>query len=61
MAGQSNKFRALCALFDRDYVPNDGPKIPEYDQLLEALKREHGEAGRFDLAIPRPRADPARG
>ena len=50
MAVQSNKFRALCALFDRDYVPNDGPKIPEYDQLLEALKREFGEP-RTDLAV----------
>ena len=52
MAGQSNKFRALCALFDRDYVPNDGPKIPEYDQLLEALKREHGEAGGRSMQSP---------
>jgi hypothetical protein len=60
MSGHSNKFRALCALFDRDYLPSDCPKIPADDPLLAALKLAHGEAGRPDLAIPRTTMTPNR-
>jgi hypothetical protein len=32
------------------YRPSDSPRIGEYDPLLEALRREHGEDGRPDIA-----------
>ena len=61
MSGQSNKLRELLAMRGERFTPNDCPKIGEYDELLEALKREHGEAGRPDLQpIPRATMTPRR-
>jgi hypothetical protein len=58
MAGQSNKLRELIALFGRDYMPNECPRIPEFDALLEALRLHHGPDGRPDLVtIPRTTRD----
>jgi hypothetical protein len=31
-------------------APNDAPRIPDFDELLEALRREHGPDGRPDEA-----------
>jgi hypothetical protein len=43
------------------FTPDDRPKISEYDELLEALKREHGPEGRPDLVtIPRATTTPNR-
>ena len=53
MSGQSESFRALVTTHGERFTSNDCPKIGEYDELLEALRREHGEAGRPDLAILR--------
>jgi hypothetical protein len=54
MSGQSESFRALVTTHGERFTSNDCPKIGEYDELLEALRREHGEAGRPDLVtIPR--------
>ena len=59
MSGQSNSFLAMLA--NERFMSDDRPKIPEYDALLEALKREHGEAGRPDLQpIPRTTMTPNR-
>ena len=38
------------AEFNEQFARSDAPKIPDYDLLLEALIREHGEP-RTDLAI----------
>jgi hypothetical protein len=53
VSGQSNKLRELLAMSGEVFTPDDRPKIGEHDELLAALKREHGEAGRPDLAILR--------
>jgi hypothetical protein len=53
MSGQSTSFRSLLTTLGERFTSNDCPRIPEIDELLEALIREHGEAGRPDLAIPR--------
>ena len=58
MAGQSRSFLAMLA--NERFTSNDCPKIGDHDELLEALKREHGEAGRPDLAIPRTTMTPDR-
>jgi len=59
MSGQSDSFRALLTTHGEWFTSNDCPKIGEYDELLEALKREHGEAGRPDLQpIPRTTMTP---
>ena len=61
MSGQSNKLRELLAMRGERFTPNDCPKIGEYDELLEALRREHGEDGRPDLQpIPRATMTPNR-
>jgi len=46
VSGQSRQL--LAERFRSD----DRPRIPDNDELLEALKREFGEDGR-DLVIPR--------
>jgi hypothetical protein len=52
MSGKSNSFLAMLA--NERFMSDDRPKIPEYDQLLEALRREFGPEGRPDLVtIPR--------
>jgi hypothetical protein len=61
VGGQSSKLRELLAMRGEVFSPDDRPKIPEYDALLEALRREHGEAGRPDLVtIPRTTSTPNR-
>jgi hypothetical protein len=51
VGGKSNKLRALLDSLGAD---DDRPRIDDFDELLEALRREHGEAGRPDLVtIPR--------
>jgi hypothetical protein len=61
MSGQSDSFRALLTTHGEWFTSNDCPKIGEYDELLAALKREHGEAGRPDLQpIPRTISTPNR-
>ena len=61
MSGQSNELRELLALRGEQFTPDDRPKIGEYDELLEALKREYGEAGRPDLVtIPHTTSTPNR-
>jgi hypothetical protein len=60
MSGQSDSFRALLTTHGERFTSNDAPKIPVDDELLAALKREHGEAGRPDLAIPRAVTTPNR-
>jgi hypothetical protein len=47
MSGQSRKLRELLERISAD----DRPRIPDFDELLEALRREHGEP-RADLPIP---------
>jgi hypothetical protein len=59
MSGQSRTLAEILA--GERFLSDDRPKIGEYDELLEALRREFGPDGRPDIAIPRPRADPARG
>ena len=54
MSGQSNKLRELLALRGERCTPNDAPRISVDDELLAALRKEHGEGGRPDLQpIPR--------
>jgi hypothetical protein len=61
MSGQSNKLRELLAMRGEQFTPDDCPRIPVDDELLAALKREHGEAGRPDLQpIPRTASTPNR-
>jgi hypothetical protein len=55
MSGQSNKLRELL---DSLGAADDRPRISDLDELLEALRREHGEAGRPDLVII-PRTAPS--
>jgi hypothetical protein len=59
VSGQSNKLRELLALRGEQFSPDDRPRIPMDDELLAALKREHGEAGRPDL-IPHTTMTPNR-
>jgi hypothetical protein len=49
VSGQSNKLRELLAMRSEQFTPNDAPKIPVDDELLAALRKEHGEGGRPDL------------
>jgi hypothetical protein len=49
MSGRSK----LGVLLDALSTPNDCPRIPMDDELLAALRKEHGEDGRPDLVIPR--------
>ena len=44
MSGQSDSFRALLTTHGEWFTSNDSPRIPVDDELLAALKREHGEA-----------------
>ena len=61
MSGQSGSFRSLLTTLGERFTSNDCPKIGEYDELLEALKREHGPEGRPDLQpIPRTTSTPNR-
>ena len=61
MSGQSNELRELLALRGERFTPNDCPRIGDFDALLEALRREHGEDGRPDLQpIPRTTMTPNR-
>jgi hypothetical protein len=46
---KSNKLRELLERISAD----DRPRIPEFDELLEALRLHHGQDGRPDLVIPR--------
>jgi hypothetical protein len=51
MSGQSNNhLRQLLAERGEYRAPCDAPRIPDFDELLEALRREHGPDGRPDEA-----------
>jgi hypothetical protein len=51
MSGQSaNHLRELLAMTGEFRAPNDAPRIPADDALLEALRLYHGPDGRPDEA-----------
>jgi hypothetical protein len=62
MSGKSNNMlRELAALRSEIFSPNDGPRIGDFDALLEALRLHHGLEGRPDLVtIPRTTSTPNR-
>jgi hypothetical protein len=45
MTSLDEAIRAWNAKHNPPSTPNDCPRIPEWDALLEALKLAHGEAG----------------
>jgi hypothetical protein len=58
---RSTTFRYYRRDLAEGLVKDGRPMIPEHDLLLEALVREHGEAGRPDIALEirrRPRRNP---
>jgi hypothetical protein len=59
MSGQSGILRTLLTERGERFMSDDRPRIGDYDELLEALKREHGEEGRPDL-VPRTTMTPNR-